>query len=231
MNTRRSAFTLVELLAVIAIVGVLAAIVITSVGRVRETARGQTCLNNLRQIAAGMMLYAADNKGVLPASNTSTSINDQRTLWGYALWLYIYGDVNSFRQNFVGGAPNSLIMGSPVYEGITENVFRCPSTMLDLNGLPGTTPLASRFSYGYNTGSNDTADRTRAIRLNTIATPARTVAVVESSAPYGYRNAYLSYWGLAPHRGAANFLFFDGHVRSLRVSEVPTSSEDPFWRY
>jgi prepilin-type N-terminal cleavage/methylation domain-containing protein len=56
------AFTLVELLTVIAIIGILAAILIPVVGSVRSTARSSGCLANLRQIAAAGQLYSHDNQ-------------------------------------------------------------------------------------------------------------------------------------------------------------------------
>lgn len=61
-------FTLIELLTVIAIIGILAAIIIPTVGRVRESARSAKCTSNLRQINMAVKLYADDNKGFLPAS-------------------------------------------------------------------------------------------------------------------------------------------------------------------
>jgi prepilin-type N-terminal cleavage/methylation domain-containing protein/prepilin-type processing-associated H-X9-DG protein len=60
------AFTLIELLTVIAIIGVLAAILIPTIGRVRESAKSSTCTNNLRQIGMAIQGYASDNKGSLP---------------------------------------------------------------------------------------------------------------------------------------------------------------------
>lgn len=56
-------FTLIELLTVIAIIGILAAILIPVVGRVRESARSATCVSNLRQISLGMVGAIADNGG------------------------------------------------------------------------------------------------------------------------------------------------------------------------
>jgi len=60
------AFTLVELLTVIAIVGILAAIIIPVVGKVRDTAKLTAGVNNLRQATLATILFANDNKGALP---------------------------------------------------------------------------------------------------------------------------------------------------------------------
>jgi prepilin-type N-terminal cleavage/methylation domain-containing protein/prepilin-type processing-associated H-X9-DG protein len=62
----RRAYTLVELLAVIAIIGVLAAIVIVSVGRVRESARTSRCGANIRQLQSLSLLWSQDNQGWVP---------------------------------------------------------------------------------------------------------------------------------------------------------------------
>lgn len=55
-------FTLVELLTVIAIVGILAAIMIPVVGKIRDSARGTQCMANLRSLHTAASLYAADWK-------------------------------------------------------------------------------------------------------------------------------------------------------------------------
>jgi prepilin-type N-terminal cleavage/methylation domain-containing protein/prepilin-type processing-associated H-X9-DG protein len=63
---RRYAFTLIELLTVIAIIGILAAIIIPTVSRVRESARKTQCVSNLRQVGMGIILYAQGNRDRLP---------------------------------------------------------------------------------------------------------------------------------------------------------------------
>ena len=65
----RTAFTLVELLVVIGIIVVLAAILLPALGAARERAKRAACLSNLRQIGAGMMMYANTFRGKYPNGN------------------------------------------------------------------------------------------------------------------------------------------------------------------
>ncbi len=67
MNTRVRAFTLIELLTVIAIIGILAAILIPVVGAARDRAQVASCQSNLRQVGLALQMYAIDHNEKLPA--------------------------------------------------------------------------------------------------------------------------------------------------------------------
>lgn len=81
------AFTLVELLVVMAIVAILAALMLPLLGRAKESARATACLSNLHQIGIALQVYVQENNNKLPvmrdaptdpavaATNTFPTIN------------------------------------------------------------------------------------------------------------------------------------------------------------
>ncbi len=126
----RSAFTLVELLVVMAIISVLAALLLPVLRNAVDDARAVACMNNLRQVNVGIHLYADEFGGRLPYiggnatchlamnvgyswGNASASGDEQSVGW----WL-LAG--RRFRGNWSGFEQGEGYTGSDV------QLWRCP---------------------------------------------------------------------------------------------------------
>ena len=61
-------FTLIDLLVVISIIAILAALLLPALAKAKEQARSTTCTNNMKQICYGIIIYADENSDVMPWS-------------------------------------------------------------------------------------------------------------------------------------------------------------------
>lgn len=113
------AFTLIELLTVIAIIGILAAIMIPVVGRVRESARSATCISNLRQWHSAWMMFANDNDDrVIPGNVNRTPSGERIPDQHWPGPLGEYADYNF-------GRPTVFL------DGRDDTIGTCPSAKPD----------------------------------------------------------------------------------------------------
>jgi prepilin-type processing-associated H-X9-DG protein/prepilin-type N-terminal cleavage/methylation domain-containing protein len=199
-STRRSrtaAFTLTELLTVIAIIGILAAILIPTLSKVRASAQLVECTTNLKALHQGFTLYANDNKGVFPAVIGNTLPTGGTGSWMLALQQRGYFD-------------NQQIMVG------VKNVFRCPTA-------EETYTAGARRTYTMNSLLKG---QTLAIVANQVVAPARPLLLIDGKDAGVEGDAWLSFTEASyatrtdfRHGGGANTLFVDGHVAIVHPND------------
>lgn len=210
------AFTLVELLIVVAIIGLLMAILLPVFLHAREQGRRTTCVSNLRQIGAALTAYTQDYEGFFPPMHSASS----------ATWT----GTNDWAALLAPYAPDKRLFRCP-----TANV---PRVSADIDRAQGYAINAALYNAHTATGAMDGA----AISDGEVRFPATTVAVCEFayrtgsvpgsvsslfalSAPDDGRDLepnqrFIGTAGALRHDGGSHFAFVDGHVRWYPPSQV-----------
>lgn len=210
----RHGFTLVELLVVIGIIGLLISILIPALSSAQEFSRRTACASNLRQIHAGVQMYAGDNRGFLPpkfdvkkASLTAKEVSE-----GKLLNTPDYG------------------MQTVLAKYSTPKVFNCPS---DHGDATNATPVFDRRATSYDLKGFDLKvekdaakqqekDRKKRFQAKHTFEIARDLFKPWDSDELAKVDEKIKKGELGPvkwHKKAFNMVMGDGHVVTLTSKE------------
>lgn len=209
---RSQAFTLIELLIVIVIIGLLTALLLPALSTAREHARKTRCASNMKQVALGMTLYWGDYGEQFPATIHDTYDLD-RALWGQLVEPYVHGRA-VFRCPALGPTTN---------EGVHYfNFFQFFLTV----------------PFGYNRTYLGHPDKP--IPMAKVKRPSETVLMMDTKNDFseggdlhsGWFEIYAPSEGILEplafrHSGGANAAFVDGRIKWTTPHSV--SSNDDLW--
>ena len=207
MATHR-AFTLIEVLVVIAVIALLVTILVPSLSKAREMARATVCRANMRNMAVATLMYVEDQALYLPSvglSHGSHQLDEQGS------WLRLL-------QRYSG----------------TDLLYRCPSDRSPYFDVPE--PVSQRLrklSYGTNYYvSGEMTGYEKYNRLSAIERPFHTIFAAELAETGEFATAdhiHAGWWIMQPpadqvavdrHLGRANYSLLDGRAEAFTVEET-----------
>lgn len=212
-DVRSAAFTLVELLVVIAVIGVLAALLLPVLARSKAAAQRVKCVNNLRQLGLATQMYWDDNAG------SAFRYRGATTNSGVTYWFGWLGSGNEGARAF-DPTPGALFP----YLG-RRGVETCPSLDYALRNFK-LKARGAAFGYGYNLHLSALSAQPP-VKVAQLARPAETVLLADAAqvntfqAPASPDHPMLEEFYYVStneptvhfrHGERANAAFCDGHV-------------------
>ena len=199
------AFTLIELLTVIAVIGVLVAILFPVATRVRALGGSTRCLSDLRQIGAALLLYANEIRGRLPSTSHDRAPDGTSRSWTHTLASYL-------GANFLGRCPSAPDHPAKITYGWNDLLVTAAGEGIAFTACrtPAATLAAAELSLD---------ELSEHLHFSGAARGRVTSALFRSQV------------NVECHGSGANYLFVDAHVQRVSWADAQvrlTGSNSPF---
>ena len=207
------AFTLVELLVVISIIGLLAGLAIPVIGRAQEAGNRGVCISNLKGLGQAMNAYVAESGMFPPIVETSGRGSGAIT----RNWTSILVDAGLATTN----TPYSKNKGK-------SGFWFCPSA------------IKSKTPSGNNATTYSYSGAAGGIPVARVSSASRMAMIMDGSwsagTGYGYVDSTIMPLCCHPPTrntndpsASVNICFVDAHVETRKKSDIPTSATNVFW--
>jgi len=243
----RKAFTLIEMLVVIAIIAILAALLMPAISRAREEAYKASCISNVHQVGLYLQSYRTDNKRTEPVPGLRYDYGRSPS-WGINV-----GDLGGdARDDWAYDSSLSIARLYPAYAD-TQEVFQCPAmdspvdftqddasglgVLMDFDGDPNTAEyrIESEIEYLTQTGISQLNDPDYLIDPHT-PLQSRTARIIYGDGPdlEYVGDVCVTTTGLPPdldkvtnHKYGAVMLSYDLHATFYRFSDIFGAIQNP----
>jgi prepilin-type N-terminal cleavage/methylation domain-containing protein/prepilin-type processing-associated H-X9-DG protein len=203
-------FTLIEMLVVLALIGILIGLLLPAILQSRQMSRRLACQSNLRQWTTAVHNFASAHAGSLPGRGQGVQKTDQfgnMAFWFNALPPYMEHE------------PLVQVMNVLPFRPGENSVWMCPE-MQD-QGLP------VYFSYGMNMWLSPTI-ATKPDHIDKVGPTSTMVFMSEGNGTQcSLVPSSQAYSPVARHNNCVNIAFLDGHVKEFSGQEVGCGVGDP----
>ena len=231
-HARDKGFTLIELLVVIAIIGVLAGLLLPALSKAKLKATMAACLNNQKQHALAMMLYADENNDLI------VPFADGGGFWSGPIPKPYVGEPSDVAE---ANTTKGLTTGNPLFKFCANPAsFHCPGDVR-YKLPPGNGWAYDSYSKTQNVGGESSGNYDGAglagsagtyTKLGQVAAPANTMSFIEDADFRGYNvGTWVIIWNVVAgrfgwvdppamyHGNVDTLAFTDGHAEFHRWTD------------